>query len=564
MGGFKPIPIDPLPTPEPTPVQVTPASISQPPPPQGGYVGKGGQVANIAANFLHGWLAGRELKEKKMQDAARAQVAQSYQAYQNLQQMASDPSMPEEQRKKAADMLGTAWSNYVSTISKYAGPKEGEGKKKGIGGKVKGALKGMFEPQQPELTTQSMVQMLQNLTPIASKARGPTPEQELATAQAKEAQLAIGNMEKINKLTGDLQTILQNPNRTDEDNKKAQDITLQINSLKGQIKPEDIPTARQRELKDAQEKADLATAQVRSQVADSALSAFNKKHANQPLTDQEQRAYDTFFPPGQPPSAVEIYARMKGKGVKDPISGRTVQIPQGPEGDVAALNLAARLEAKHKAMEGQFSFEMQNAPIKDAIRARFKILNGREPTQDELKKEWLDAVYGTGKAAKEGVATGKEPEAATVQDVFLSVASMQNGRFSQFFHNKTPTKLGPGGKEEAGGKPDEMMKPREGFSPEQQKEWDLAAQEVAHALQDRGYSNDMIAMIVGQEAVNRALHMAPPPPPPSGAKKVRIIAKGPNGEVQEAEGTEENIEAIKKEAANNHWTIEVKPIGELK
>src|SRR5574341_149471 len=55
--------LEPLPMPEGAPVEARPARPPEPYPPSAGFAGKTGQVANIASNFLQGWLRGKQTKE---------------------------------------------------------------------------------------------------------------------------------------------------------------------------------------------------------------------------------------------------------------------------------------------------------------------------------------------------------------------------------------------------------------------------------------------------------------------------------------------------------------------
>src|SRR5438132_2842489 len=158
MGGFQLAPLDPLPQPETEKVQARPASLelTQPPAPSGN-IGPGGQVANIAANFLQGWTMGTHITEQKKAQAMQQDINAAWLAYniadQSGQRAMKDPSATDEQKKAIEHQRSQAWDHWVETHKKYATPekgaKGGKGGGKKEGGGIGGFLSQIFMPQAP-------------------------------------------------------------------------------------------------------------------------------------------------------------------------------------------------------------------------------------------------------------------------------------------------------------------------------------------------------------------------------------------------------------------------------
>jgi len=242
---------------------------------------------------------------------------------------------------------------------------------------------------------------------------------------------------------------------------------------------------------------------------------------------------------------------MKGQEYTDPVSGQKKKI----DTDLDAYNAFLSNESANAVKSKQREFDTLQQPVKDAIRSRWRLTHGgQEPTKDDLQNAWLDMYVGAGGTApKQADYTIKKEQQPTLQSSIHSVVQMNGGQWSKFFtdqrkldKDKKPT-----------GNFDYTMKSRNDFPAEDQKEWDKAAQELAHEMQDHGFTIDQISTVVGREAAERMLKMTPTPEKNViGTKKVRIRATNPTtGEKMDrtvdSTGTPEQL---KQDFASGGWT----------
>ena len=206
-----------------------------------GFAGKTGQIANIAGNFLTGWLAGkREAQKKKDLDAERQIAGSNYawdmmstqwanyvqqngdpaQNAKELQTLQSKQNKTEEDNKRIQELTGVVqqgeqmkkaayavWQNRLNTYKQYAFPDQGAagGKKKSVGQKLKGAV----TTEQPHLIAQTILQGMagvQDPTQLIQVDRNAKLKSEVEAETLKTQKKAEERQEKIDasvdKLTG--------------------------------------------------------------------------------------------------------------------------------------------------------------------------------------------------------------------------------------------------------------------------------------------------------------------------------------------------------------------------
>jgi hypothetical protein len=175
MGGFRPVPLDQLPMPQIQAPQYQPAQLAPPPeqPPGAGFMGKPGQIADIASNFLQGWVQGKQkASAHKLQQAQQSVDGAQYAftiAQQNAAQVANDPNATSDQKQKAEAARQAAWKGYLDIAEQYTNPDKSQGKKKGG---AKGAfdaigqhLKNNFGTEDPHIFSQATMALLRTTGP---------------------------------------------------------------------------------------------------------------------------------------------------------------------------------------------------------------------------------------------------------------------------------------------------------------------------------------------------------------------------------------------------------------
>jgi hypothetical protein len=196
MGGFQPVPIDPLPTvqaPQPG-QQGQPAQLPEQQP-VSGWMGatKKGQALNIFSNFLQGWMAGKHMQEQKKLDAALKNVGNYETDYKNsmtiYQNLLNSPDATPEQKEKARQDVLTNWHELHQVQKKYLMPDPDAQKKQGVGGKIKSKLKGAVTAQDPHLFAASAIDLADKMDPTQSVSKDPRTEAaNLELAEAKKKQ----------------------------------------------------------------------------------------------------------------------------------------------------------------------------------------------------------------------------------------------------------------------------------------------------------------------------------------------------------------------------------------
>jgi hypothetical protein len=206
MGGFKPVPIDDLPMPQAAaPVQYQPPKIDPPPNdnPGAGYMKRGGQIADIASNFLNGWMKGKQQAEEKKLAYAQQEVQGLQYGFQiaqsNAEKVMNDPKSTPEQKQQAEQARQAAWKSYLDGAEKYTTPPKGGSKGQGQGGKqgsgVKEKFKAVFGAEDPHLFAQTGLALLRKTGPPA------LPQK---SAQEQAAELQVAGMTRTNKAVDDL------------------------------------------------------------------------------------------------------------------------------------------------------------------------------------------------------------------------------------------------------------------------------------------------------------------------------------------------------------------------
>ena len=234
MGGYSPVPLDPLPQVQSTPVEAKTAAPPQPLPAQAGWTGKGGQTANILANFLQGWTAGKNMAEEKKIKNMQGDINASWAAYQatteDANNISKDPNSTDEQKKAAQLKRSQAWDHWVETHKKYAQPEKpkkggssggsgsGSGgtgsKKQQQGGGVGDVLARMFLAPKPTTGEDSSTWDLMGKN-------GP-PALEPPSTQEKEAQFRLSEEKKEVAKRDEYSTLLKKTDRTPDEQKRLE------------------------------------------------------------------------------------------------------------------------------------------------------------------------------------------------------------------------------------------------------------------------------------------------------------------------------------------------------
>jgi hypothetical protein len=179
--NYQPVSLDQLPVPQaPQPVQYKPAELSPPPDsPGSGNMGKAGQIADIGANFLQGWVQGKQkAAAKKLQDAQQSVNGAQYAftiAQQNAAKVMSDPNSTPEQKQQAEAARQQAWKGYLDIAQQYTEPEKKSGSKKGgakgaisdFAGGIGQHLKNAFGTEDPHIFSQATMALLRTTGPPA-------------------------------------------------------------------------------------------------------------------------------------------------------------------------------------------------------------------------------------------------------------------------------------------------------------------------------------------------------------------------------------------------------------
>jgi hypothetical protein len=565
---FSPLPLpqsNPQPDAPPTP------QPGQPLPPEAGYARKTGQAANIISNFLQGMAAGKAYKEQKLQKQAQTEVTNAQYQYQFLQGIASDPDQTQDKRDQAAKLLPGAWQDMISAYQKYIAPEPpAKGSKKpGIGSRIKQGVKKTFTAEQPQLISEQQFEMLKKMAPVGGMPQQPTAEQKDAATKAQQDEDVAQRTRAIQGEIDDTNKLIAAGGLNDPDKKQQILANLSIiQNMKGTLDPKDLPDRTKDELDKANTELELMQTQLKTKVVTDAAAAYGKMKAGQPLTAGEQSALDLFMPPGQAPDPMSIFMGMVGQKYTDPLTGQSKVIGS----KIEAYQAYVDTELANSKSQAQMEQSIQQAPLRNAISNVLQASdpNHQVPTQAQIDQYWLQMqTTNRGSATNPGDMYPTAAQKDAVQNSMAGVATMNNGSWKKFFRDRTPHYKDAQGNDRQSGASDFVMMPRENFSVDDQKEYDKAAQEVAHELQDRGLTWDQISTIIGKDEADRLMQMSAPPANPSAQqtatpsaggkkKKFKITATDPSGKSQTfssddfSEGA--TADAIKAELTQNKWT----------
>jgi len=223
MGGFQPIPMDPLPQvqgPTAQDAQANPAKLREgqaEQPPVSGWTGKGGQSLNIVNNFLSGWMAGKYMSEQKKQKAAIDEVGHYQTDYQNsmmvYQNLVNNPDAKPEQKEKARQDVLKNWKELHAVQMKYLIPGSGDGAPKKGGAKNK--LKSALGAEDPHLFAAGAIKLADQIDPTQAVSADP---------KQQEAQFKFNEEKKDAKKRDEYSDLLKKPNKTPEEQKKLEGI----------------------------------------------------------------------------------------------------------------------------------------------------------------------------------------------------------------------------------------------------------------------------------------------------------------------------------------------------
>lgn len=178
-----------VPIPEASKVQIDTARSQMPGPPQDPqvyYGGHTGAIANVANKMLTGFMTGKYIGEQKSRQKAAEQIGTMNDAVNQAgyAYRAAVESGDPKQIETASKVLRQQWQEFNNAREKYVIP-EDDGKKKGVGGKIKGALKKEFTPQGPELYTKMAMDISKKIDP--TQLFGPSKEDQLKQQQQQAA-----------------------------------------------------------------------------------------------------------------------------------------------------------------------------------------------------------------------------------------------------------------------------------------------------------------------------------------------------------------------------------------
>jgi hypothetical protein len=338
LTGYSPanMPLDEIPIPTAQQIAAPPSAPVNPAPemPRGaGFAGKGAGIASIATNFMNGWMAGIDRAEEQKRKAAttkiqatRATFDMAAAQWKKMQENGLDPEtiakqMAEahakgdqatidkltpqaKQVEEAHQVLTNAWGTYVDTMGQYSIPVDDKGQpiKKGIGGKIKGAL----TAQDPQIYPAMAIGLLKKMDPVQiANMSGPEKSalqeqksrQELIDQQLKSTKTQVAEQDQVHILRDQRTAALAKG-----DSKAVDNIDSQLAGFG--VKVEE-PIAGAREL--AQQEVQLKT---------SAYAALNSGKTINDLTAGQQVAVG--IPPLKDPYQAYMSEVGPGKRFKTP------------------------------------------------------------------------------------------------------------------------------------------------------------------------------------------------------------------------------------------------------
>jgi len=264
MGGFTPVPIDPLPTPQAQPVEAKPAQADpggfKGYPPEAGWTGKGGQSLNVVSNFLSGWMAGKHMQEQKKLDTALKNVGNYETDYKNsmtiYQNVLNNPDSTPDQKEKARQDVLTNWHELHQVQKQYLMPdeKDQKGKKKSVASKLKSNVKNAFSAQEPHLFAAGAIDMADKMDP--TQGLRPDPKDQ-------EAQFRFAEEKKEAAKKDEYSSLLKKVDRTPDEQKKLEGLEDEMFGP-GAADKGKVATIQRQEMEQNQKDTDAARAKYKA------------------------------------------------------------------------------------------------------------------------------------------------------------------------------------------------------------------------------------------------------------------------------------------------------------
>lgn len=156
--------------------------VPQPEPPSAGYAGTGGQIANILANFMHGWMAGKQAKQDRLYQEAQNKLGAAFSQYRDFSKIAENPLYDDATRKAATKQMTASLDAYHSLQKQYEAHPDAK-REHGVKGVLHKLAQG-FVPHTPELFPAGTSERTMAGMPAVPPSR---PDIEASVAGAKTA-----------------------------------------------------------------------------------------------------------------------------------------------------------------------------------------------------------------------------------------------------------------------------------------------------------------------------------------------------------------------------------------
>lgn len=559
-------------------IQPPPGPPPEPQPKGAGFMGTGGKVADVAANFLQGWMKGRERSAVAAQQAADREVAQARAnmsvAWDAWSKAAQDPSIPAikaklqgqaqagsaiqpllqkfltgkplaaDEQKQIDDLqqhaltpqeqetlhnyqqgqnawLGAAGA-FSQTTRKYVAPNP-EDQPRGAKGVLKRVGQQVAGKQQPQMFGQQAVDTWDKIYPTLKPPEASTVDQArnmeagefVKNAPVREQEAA--NQKAVVDAQANLNKVVTDPNASTDDVKRAQD---QLEAAKGKVKS--------------------PSEQLNDTLAQTGISALNKAQQGIPQkdwTDAERSFYNKTFPKDVPQNMWDFFMQRAERG--DTFTDKTGKTRPYTQQD--GLNDYMAFEARMKAVERGPNATQE---LINELTTLSKTINPNfTPAQ---RAQWIAERLRPSPEDKEGAKSEKPlPEEAANRLSSSSLFSVVSEHpelgylvgwdpgTKTYTWNAAPSTDIPSGHWYQGDtqrRPEQMDADRQRLK----MEW-------AKALQDRGAPASFIQQTTGIDV----RQMAPPPaaetpgpqsqpsgmtPPPTGAPAAQGMAPPPGGQ----------------------------------
>jgi hypothetical protein len=193
--NYTPVPLDQapipqLPVPDYKPAQLTP----QPQDPGIGYAGKTGKVADIAGNFLQGFVQGKQNAAAMKIKKENQNMSAAWNSFQNDQAKAAeiynDPNSTPEQKQQADLTRKKSYEGYLAVLQPYVEPDKKTNSKGKQQSGMKDHLKAAFGIDDPHVISQAAFAMAKNSGP---------PPLPAKSSQDRLADLQYADSQKVDK-----------------------------------------------------------------------------------------------------------------------------------------------------------------------------------------------------------------------------------------------------------------------------------------------------------------------------------------------------------------------------